>query len=185
MMPELSLNILDIAQNSIAAGSNLTTIGIVADSASDSLTITVDDDGKGMTGEQVKRVTDPFYTTRTSRSVGLGVPFVKMACELTGGSFSITSAPGAGTALKAALGLSHIDRMPLGDIAATFAALIGPNPSIDFVLNYSVDGRSFTADTREFRAALEDVPLNEPQVLSFITAFIQENRSECDAGVAV
>lgn len=185
MMPELSLNILDIAQNSVAAGSKLIIIEIDADSAADKLTIAVIDDGKGMTEEQIHRVTDPFYTTRTTRSVGLGVPFLKMACELTGGELDISSAPGAGTTIHASFGLSHIDRMPLGDIAGTFTALVGPVPEIDFVLRYSFDGRTFSADTREFREILGEVPLSEPQVLSFIDSFIKENRGECDAGITI
>ena len=184
MMPELSLNILDVAQNSVTAGAKLTTIDIIADTAADTLAITITDDGKGMTEEQISRVTDPFYTTRTTRSVGLGVPFLKMACELTGGELSIQSTVGFGTTIRAVFGLSHIDRMPLGDISGTFTALVGPVPEIDFLLRYSVDGRSFEADTREFRSVLGDVPLSEPQVLSFIEGFIRENREECDAGVA-
>ena len=182
MMPELSLNILDVVQNSVTAGSKLTIISIDANTAADRLAITVEDNGKGMTEDQVSRVTDPFFTTRTTRSVGLGIPFLKMACELTGGALGIESAPGEGTTINAVFGLSHIDRMPLGDIAGTFAALVGPSPDIDFVLNYSIDGRSFTADTRDFREILGDVSLSEPQVLSFIDSFIRENRAECDAG---
>ena len=185
MMPELSLNILDVVQNSVTAGSKLIIIDIKADTAADRLGIIVTDDGCGMTGEQASRVADPFYTTRTTRSVGLGIPFLKMACELTGGNLSIDSAPGAGTTVSAAFGLSHIDRMPLGDIAGTFTALVGPSPDIDFLLKYSVDGRSFSADTREFREILGDVHLSEPQVLDFINGYISENREECDAGASI
>ncbi|MCL1835743.1 MAG: ATP-binding protein [Oscillospiraceae bacterium] len=185
MMPEISLNILDVAQNSVAAGSMVTTIDIAADAAADRLTISIIDEGKGMTPEQVAQVTDPFYTTRTTRAVGLGVPFFKMAAELTGGRFDIKSAPGAGTTVTAEFGLSHIDRMPLGDIAGTFTALVGTAPELDFVLKYSADGRSFIADTREFREILGDVQLSEPQVLSFISEFIRENREECDAGASI
>jgi len=185
MMPELSLNILDVAQNSVTAGSKLVIIDIEADTVADKLLITVTDDGCGMTGEQASRVTDPFYTTRTTRRVGLGIPFLKMACELTGGSLSINSAPSAGTTISASFTLSHIDRMPLGDIAGTFTALAGPSPDIDFLLRYSVDGRSFSADTREFREILGDVALNEPQVLDFINGYISENREECDAGASI
>lgn len=183
MMLELSLNILDVVQNSVTAGSKLTVMDIDADTAADRLTVTVSDNGCGMTEEQVSRVTDPFYTTRTTRSVGLGIPFLKMACELTGGSLSIDSAPGEGTTIRAELGLTHIDRMPLGDIAGTFTALVAPSPDIDFLLRYSVDGRSFSADTRDFREILGDVQLNEPQVLDFINGFINENREECDQGI--
>ena len=177
-MPEISLNILDVAQNSVTAGSALTEIGMAADTAADTLTVTVKDNGRGMTPEQVERVTDPFFTTRTTRSVGLGVPFFKMAAELTGGSFKIESTLGVGTTTTAVFGLSHIDRMPMGDIAGTMTALIGPNPDIDFILRYSVDGRGFVLDTREMREILEGLPLSEPAVLSYAADYINENIAE-------
>ena len=180
MMPELSLNILDVAQNSVTAGASLTIIDIVAERTSDRLSIAISDNGHGMTANQVAKVADPFFTTRTTRKVGLGVPFFKMAAELTGGDFSIESKLGVGTTMRASFGLSHIDRMPLGDIASTFVSLVGPNPMIDFVLSYRVDDRSFTADTRQFRAMLGDVPLSEPEVLDFVLGYINENRSDCD-----
>jgi anti-sigma regulatory factor (Ser/Thr protein kinase) len=179
MMPEISLNILDVAQNSVTAGSTLTEITITADRAKDRLTVSVRDNGRGMTEEQVRRVTDPFFTTRTTRKVGLGVPFFKMAAELTGGSFRIESTPGVGTEITAVFGLGHIDRMPLGDMAGTMTALIGPNPSLDFLLRYAVDENGFVMDTREIRKILDGVPLSEPEVLSFITGFINENIDAC------
>ncbi len=175
MMPELSLNILDIAQNSVAAGASLIEISIRINTPADKLEITVLDNGCGMTPEQAARVTDPFYTTRTTRRVGLGVPFLKMAAEMTGGNLRIDSTPGAGTAVTAVFGLSHIDRMPLGGIADTFCALAGPNPDRDFVLALTIDGRSFTADTRDFKKELEDVPLSDPEVLVFIRQYIEEH----------
>ena len=107
MLPEISLNILDVAQNSISAGAALTEISVVIDTASDSLTVVIKDNGCGMNEEQLKAVTDPFYTTRKTRKVGLGVPFFKMAAEITGGSFEISSAVGKGTTVKAVFGLSH------------------------------------------------------------------------------
>ncbi len=179
-MPELSLNILDVANNSISAKASLTSIAIEADTAADSLTIVISDNGKGMPPEQVKRVADPFYTTRTTRRVGLGIPFFKMAAELTGGSLEIESRLGEGTTVRAVFGLGHIDRMPLGDIAGTFVAMVGSNPDLDFVMSYRVDDRFFQADTRDFRAVLGDVPLNQPDVLTFIREYIDENRSLCD-----
>jgi anti-sigma regulatory factor (Ser/Thr protein kinase) len=179
MMPEISLNILDVAQNSVTAGSTLTEITITADRAKDRLTVSVRDNGRGMTEEQVRRVTDPFFTTRTTRKVGLGVPFFKMAAELTGGSFRIESTPGVGTEITAVFGLGHIDRMPLGDMAGTMTALIGPNPSLEFLLRYTVDENGFVMDTREIRKILDGVPLSEPEVLSFITGFINENIDAC------
>lgn len=175
MMPEISLNILDVAQNSVSAGASLTEIIICIDRAADTLEVSISDNGRGMTAEQAERVTDPFYTTRTTRKVGLGIPFFKMAAELTGGSLSIESEPGIGTKTKAVFGLTHIDRMPLGDMAGTMTALIGPNPDIDFVLRYSVDDNSFELDTREMRIILEGIPLYEPEVLGYIAGYINEN----------
>lgn len=171
-MQELSLNVLDIAQNSVRAGASLIEITVDEQPAADTLTITVRDDGCGMTPEQVRRVTDPFFTTRTTRRVGLGVPFLKMGAEMTGGSLSIESEPGRGTAVTAVFGLTHIDRMPLGDIAATVASLVQCNPDIDFTYTFRHGGGEFTADTREFRQVLDGVPLSEPSVVGFIGSFI-------------
>lgn len=179
MMPELSLNILDLAQNSVAADATLITITISADTREDALFISISDNGCGMPEETVKKVTDPFYTTRTTRKVGLGIPFFKMAAEMTGGHFAIESEPGAGTTASAVFGLGHIDRMPLGDMPGTMTALIGPNPDIDFVLRYRVDGAGFDMDTREFREILGEVKLSEPEVLVYISNFIAENMAEC------
>ena len=178
MMPEISLNILDVAQNSITVGSLLTEISISADRKEDTLEVVIKDNGRGMAPEQLEKVTDPFFTTRTTRRVGVGVPFLKMAAELTGGSFHIESTLGVGTKVSATFGLSHIDRMPMGDIAATITALVGPNPDIDFLFSYSINENSFVMDTREIRKELDGVSLAEPEVLQFITGFINENIGE-------
>lgn len=180
MMPELSLNILDVAQNSVTAGASLIQISILGDTASDRLTIRIEDNGCGMTPEQVQNVTDPFFTSRKTRRVGLGIPFFKMAAELTGGSFHIESQIGAGTVTTAVFGLSSIDRMPLGNMADTMSVLIGPNPDIDFILTMEQDGRSFIMDTRTFREILgPEIPLSEPQVLNYIESYITENTAGC------
>jgi len=178
MMPELSLNILDVVQNSVRAGATLASVEITADTAKDRLTVVISDDGCGMTPEQVERVTDPFFTTRTTRKVGLGIPFFKMAAEITGGAFRIDSRVGEGTVTTAEFVLSSIDRMPLGDIAGTMTALIGTSPEMDFVLSVAMDGQGFSADTREFRAVLEGISLAEPEVLAYISDYINENMSE-------
>lgn len=177
-MEELSLNVLDIAQNSVRAGARLIAITVDEQPRDDLLTITISDDGCGMTPEQVQHVTDPFFTTRTTRKVGLGVPFFKMDAEMTGGGLTIDSAPGKGTAVRARFGYSHIDRMPLGDMASTVSSLIQCNPDLDFVYTHRLGEKSFTADTREFRTILEGVPLNNPEVVSFITSFVRENMAE-------
>lgn len=180
MMPELSLNILDVAQNSVTAGASLIQISILGDTASDRMTIRIEDNGCGMTEEQVRNVTDPFFTSRKTRKVGLGIPFFKMAAELTGGSFHIASQVGTGTVTTAVFSFSSINRMPLGSIASTMSALIGPNPDIDFLLTMEQDGRSFIMDTRTFREVLgPDVPLSEPQVLNYVEEYINENMAGC------
>lgn len=173
-MRELSLNVLDIAQNSIAAGAALTEIIVEEDPGADRLTITIRDNGRGMTPEQVRKVSDPFYTTRTTRKVGMGIPLFRMAAEMAGGGLSIDSTPGVGTTVTATFVRSHIDRMPLGDMTGTVTALIRMNPDRDFryVRRYST--REFAVDTRELRGILGDVPLDTPEVADWIGAYIEE-----------
>ena len=180
-MKELSLNILDIAQNSIKAGAKHIDITITEDA--ETMTVLVADDGCGMTEEQVASVVDPFFTTRTTRKVGLGIPFYKYAAESTGGSFSITSKVGIGTEVRAEFVLSHVDRMPLGDMCGTMHTLITFNTHIDFVYTYRVDDRSFVLDTREFKEILEGVPLDEPEVSGYIETFLIENTAEVNQGI--
>lgn len=182
MLPEISLNILDVAQNSIRAGAVLTEISVEIDTASDRLAVVISDNGCGMTEEQVRRVTDPFFTTRTTRKIGLGIPFFKMAAENTGGSFSIESEKGKGTVVTAIFGLSHIDRMPLGDMNFTVHSLVTLNVDIDFLYKYSVDGKSFTLDTREFREILGGVPFNTPEISEYIKEYLAENEAEVNNG---
>lgn len=181
-MPEISLNILDVAENSTRAKASLVEITVDADTASDRLTIVIKDNGCGMTEEQVAQVTDPFFTSRTTRKVGLGVPFFKYAAESTGGSFSIKSRPGEGTAVTAVFVLSHIDRMPLGDITSTIHTLIVYHPKTDFLYRYSYNGTAFTLDTREFRQILGDVPFDTPEVSEYIREYLTENKLETDGG---
>lgn len=184
MMQELSLNILDVAQNSVKAGASCIEIGIDEDAAADELRIRIGDNGCGMSAQVLQRVTDPFYTTRTTRKVGLGVPFLKMACEMTGGRFRIESQEGVGTEILAVLGLTNIDRSPLGDIAATVVSLIQCSPQIDFVYTHRTAHGCFCADTREFRSVLGDVPLSAPEVLQFIREYIQEHLQQIKGGEA-
>lgn len=183
MMTEISLNILDVAQNSVRAEASLIEIEVNADSAKDILSVSIKDNGCGMTKEQVQNVTDPFFTTRTTRKIGLGIPFFKLAAESTGGSFSIVSEPGKGTLVNAEFVLSSIDRMPLGDMTDTMHALITLNCGIDFVYTYAHDGRSFALDTREFREILGDgIDFSAPEVSAYIKEYLNENTSEADDG---
>lgn len=184
-MRELSLNVLDIVQNSISAGSALTTLKVTEISQADRLIIEINDTGCGMTAEQVEHVTDPFFTTRTTRKVGMGVPLFKMAAEMTGGSFDIKSEKGHGTYVRAEFIPSNIDMTPLGDINATVSMLIRMNPSLDFVFVRTIDDNSFTLDTRELREILGgDVPLDNPDVMQWIDGFLSENTNELNSGGA-
>lgn len=177
-MRELSLNMLDIAQNSIVAGATLVTLTARADHAADRLTLTVEDDGRGMTAEQLDRVRDPFFTTRTTRKVGMGIPLFRMAAEMAGGGLAIRSTPGVGTTVEATFTLSHIDRMPLGDMPGTVTALIRMNPQIDFRYVFAVDDRSMEIDTRQLREILGDVPLDAPEIMEWIDGYIREQSAD-------
>ncbi|GHU53828.1 histidine kinase [Clostridia bacterium] len=178
MLPEIALTILDIAQNSVRAEASLTEITVNADTSADTLTVIIKDNGCGMSTEQLERVTDPFFTTRTTRDIGLGVPFFKQSAEMTGGKFDIISELGVGTTTTAVYGFSHIDRMPLGDMVFTIHTLITCNIDKDFLFNYHIDDNSFALDTREFREVMGDVPLNEPEVSNYIKEFLDENIKE-------
>ena len=179
-MRELSLNVMDIAQNSISAGASLITIAVVEDQRADTLSISVEDNGKGMSPETVQRVIDPFYTTRTTRSVGLGVPLFKMEAEMTGGSFHIDSQLGVGTTLTAVFKPSSVDMIPLGDINGTVQLLISCNPGLDFVFRRELctlegERREFQLETAELRQVLgEDVPLDTPDVVLWIKDYLNE-----------
>lgn len=174
-MRELSLNVLDIVQNSIAAKATLVEVEIFESDEQDCLRIVIRDNGCGMTEEQLLRVRDPFYTTRTTRRVGMGIPLFRMAAEMTDGTFFIDSAVGTGTVVTAVFRLNHIDRMPLGDMAGTMVTLIRLNHHVDFRYRQEVNGRIFEADTRSFREILGDVPLNEPEIIEWIDGFFREN----------
>lgn len=176
-MRELSLNVLDIAQNSVAADSSLVTIEVRENSAEHELTLSVSDNGKGMTKQQLEAVRDPFFTTRTTRRVGLGVPLFKMAAEMTGGSFSIESEVGKGTVTTAVFKTDNVDFTPLGDMAGTVVALVTMNPQIDFVYRFQKDEKLFELDTRKLREILGDVPFSEPSIARWLAEHIKENTS--------
>lgn len=181
-MTEISLNVLDVAENSTHAGAKLVTIKVDANFFRDHLTIVIADDGCGITPEHLSRVTDPFFTSRTTRTVGLGIPFFKYAAESTGGSFTIQSQEGCGTTVTAEFILSHIDRMPLGDISATIHTLVVCHPKTQFVYHYCYNSKTFTLDTREFRQVLGNIPFNTPEISAYILEYLQENKLETDGG---
>ncbi len=182
-MREISLHILDLAQNSLTAKASVLTIGIDIDHAKDTLTVTLSDDGCGMSPEFLKNVVSPFTTTRTTRKVGLGIPMFKANAELTGGSFDIKSEVNVGTAMKAIFVLSSIDRPPLGDLTGTMISLVISNPSFHFHLDYCVDGNAFDFDTEEISAALGgDVPLDNPDVVQWMKGYLNEGFESLHGG---
>ncbi len=178
-MRELSLNILDIAQNSISAGASLITIEVSENTIDHTLLIGIYDNGKGMSEEQVKSVIDPFFTTRTTRKVGMGIPLFKMAAEQTGGRLEIKSEQGVGTEVKALFKTDSVDFTPLGDVPSTIQMLITMNTDRDFVYRLTVDEKEFVCDTRELKAILGDVPLDAYEVSQWILEFIKENTEVC------
>lgn len=182
-MRELSLNILDIAQNSISAGAPLIEL-LVSESTKDkTLLLGIYDNGCGMTEEQVSQVLDPFFTTRTTRKVGMGIPLFKLAAEQTGGSFKIESKKGEGTRVEALFKTDSVDFTPLGDIAATVITLITMNTDRDFIYTRRIDGNEFSLSTLEMKEILGDVPLNEPEVCVWMKDYIEEQTNNIIGGV--
>lgn len=178
MLPEISLNILDISQNSISAKATQIKIMVLVNTFKQQIKVQIKDNGTGMDAETVKRVTDPFYTTRTTRKVGLGIPFFKQEAECTGGSFSISSVSGQGTDIQAIFCTDHIDCMPLGNLNETVYSLIVMHPDIEFYYGYQVNEAEFHLDTKEMREMLGDIPLNTPEISSFIRDYLEENESD-------
>jgi signal transduction histidine kinase len=177
-MTELALHILDIAQNSITAQANLIEITIKEDHKADLLTIVITDNGKGMNEEEVKKATDPYFTSRTTRKVGMGLSLFKQAAELCAGTLTLESVPGIGTKVKASMQYSHIDRQPLGDIAGTLVLLISSNPTINFIYKQITNKGNYILDTKAIKQELGDVSINNPKVVKFIREMIQENIHE-------
>jgi hypothetical protein len=178
MLREISLHILDIVENSLNAGATCVTIEVLEDTRADRLIIRVADDGRGMDAEMLQRVSDPFFTTRTTRRVGLGIPFLKQATELCDGAFTIESAPGKGTTVTAAFRHSHINRMPLGDVPNTILTLVVGNPQADFVYRHVFNERIFEFDPRPIKAELGDVPLSEPSVIEYLRREISDSLAQ-------
>ncbi len=176
---------LDVAENSTRAQATVVAISVKADTAADILTVVIEDNGCGMTKEQVESVTDPFFTTRKTRRVGLGVPFFKLAAELSGGSFKIESEPGKGTTVTAVFGLSNVDRMPLGDMPSTIHTLVTMHEDTDFVYTFSVDDRSFELDTAQMREILGDVSFAVPEISAYIRDYLIENEKEVLNGITI
>lgn len=181
-MEELALHVLDLAQNSLAAGATLVIIIINEDTMTNRLTIGIEDNGRGMESEFVVQVLDPFITTRTTRRVGLGLPLLFMTARQCGGDLTIDSEPGRGTKVTATFELDHWDLPPLGDMASTITTLLVGQSEVDFLYRHIVNGIEFRLDTRELRAELDPVPLTEPKVLTFLQAYITDELANLHGG---
>ena len=182
-MREIALHLLDIAENSVAAGDKNISVHVLEDLVQDRLMVSVIDDGRGMDAATVEQVQDPFYTTRTTRSVGLGIPLLKLAADQADGSFSLESEPGKGAWVEAEFRHSHIDRMPLGDLSATYLTLLISHPQIDWTFLYRVtdrnkDSREFLFESADLKRELGDISLTEPEVLAFLRSLFEEGIEE-------
>ncbi len=175
MMEDISSHIMDIVMNSVTAGAQHIAIAVKKDPRTSVMSLTISDDGSGMDVEMAKKVQDPFFSTKTGRKVGLGIPLLKGTAETTGGSFALTSTKGVGTKIVATFDSRHPDLPPLGNIRDTFFVLIVSHPEIDFDLHYSVDGKDFILDTAEWRHELDGVPLNHPEVIGFLSKYLDEH----------
>lgn len=177
-MKELSLNVLDITQNSVKAGAK--DIYITITETDETLELSVKDNGCGMSEEFVAQVTDPFCTTRTTRKVGLGIPLLKLAAEQTGGFIEIKSKEEAvypdshGTETKALFYKKHLDFTPMGDIISTLLVLIQGSPDINFYYTHDICGKTISLSTKEMKEILGDVPLNSPEILDWIKEYLEE-----------
>ena len=173
-MKELSLHILDIAQNSVKAGATEIKILVDEQPAENALRIVIEDNGSGMDKAFLERVTDPFTTTRTTRKVGLGISLFKQAAELTGGKFEITSEVGVGTKVTAQFVYDSIDRMPLGDMPFTITTLLGSKPGIDWIYEHKYGKNTFTFSSREIIRQIGDIDYNQPEIVEWIAQYISE-----------
>ena len=179
-MKEIALHLLDLAENSISAHAKNVCIDVCEDFRVNQLSTVVQDDGDGMTEEVVKQVVDPFYTSRTERKVGLGIPLLKASAEACHGAMKISSRPGAGTKVEANFQHSHIDRMPLGDLPSTFLTLVLTHPEVHWVFKYAFtppykgSTRIYEFDDQPVKETLQDVPLTHPDVITFIRSSLEE-----------
>jgi hypothetical protein len=171
-MEDISLHILDIAENSIGADATLITISISEDTDKDLFFVEIEDNGRGIPEDIRSRVLDPFCTTRTTRKVGLGLPLLAQAARETGGDISVRPGSTSGTIVTATFKKSHIDMKPLGNIAETLVVLIAGNPQTDFLFTYNKNSSSFSLDTRRVKEELEGVPINSSPVLSFLRDYL-------------
>jgi hypothetical protein len=174
MMTDICAHLVDIVSNSVAAGAKNIRIAIAESKRTDLLTMEVTDDGRGMDRETTGRVLDPFFSTKTGHKVGLGVPLLKGTAETCGGTFALSSEVGKGTSIVATFRLTHPDLPPLGNLRDTFLALTVSYPDVDFVFEYNTDTTTFFLDTKDIRSELGGIPINHPEVITFLGKYLDE-----------
>ena len=177
-MKELSLHILDIVQNSIKANASFIEVIVDESTKENTFKIIIKDNGCGMDEGTVKNVTNPFFTTRTTRKVGLGIPLLQEATSRCNGSFKIESQLGVGTIIYCTFERDNIDRAPLGDISSTVLAIINTLVNCNFKYVHKVDGKSFELSTSNIKEILEVDNLNSPEILLWIKEYIDESTNE-------
>ncbi len=182
-MHDLSLHLLDLVGNSLRARATRISCTVAADPDRGLLTVRIEDDGCGMDAALLAEVADPYRTTRTTRRVGLGVPFFKEAAEAAGGTLRIASETGRGTRLEGTFRLGHVDRLPLGDMGETLSVLVRSRPDVEFALAFEAKDRRFDLSTEEIRGVLGNGPLDAPEVLAWIAGTVAEGQREVFGGI--
>lgn len=175
-MIEFALNVLDLIQNSVTA--NATLIEVRIEETENRFIFEIEDNGKGMPPEMAATASDPFTTSRTTRRMGFGLPFVRQLCDMTDGTFALESQLGKGTLVRAEMVLDHLDRPPLGDIAGIMHSAILSNQPTDFLFRYRVQGDEFELDTRQVKEVLDGLPLRTPQVSAWLRESIAQGIEE-------
>jgi len=179
---ELSLHLIDIAENGIAAGADLITIKVSEREKDNLMEIAIADNGRGIPSALLEKVADPFFTTKTTRRIGLGLSLFQDAATRCEGEFHIRSEEGKGTEVSASFKLDHIDLAPLGDMAGSISCLIMGNPGVDFSYAHEINGESFIMDTRDIRKELDDVAINTPEVIRWIMNTINDSLKSLKSG---
>lgn len=182
-MTDLSLHLMDIMQNSAVVGSTYIEAGIKAEKKKNLLTMYVKDDGWGMSEETIKKVSDPFYTTRTTRKAGLGIPLLRQSAEMAGGGITIESEPGKGTIVTATYEIDNIDRKPLGDVGETMAISIMGHPELEFHLILANDDTEYVFRTEDVKEQIGDVPINDTVIIGYLKEMISEQVNKIFGGI--
>ncbi len=169
------MHIMDIIQNSVRAKASLVELKIKESEKDDLFSISIKDNGFGMSEEVLAKAIDPFFTTRTTRKVGLGLSLLKQNAEMTGGKMEISSKEGVGTELEAVFSHRHLDRPAMGDIAGTMVLLVGANPKMDFIYIHITDKDEYVFDTKEIKEVLDGMPVSDPNIMHYLKEMIQEN----------